>query len=132
MNSAEDESTWPAVKKLRADPEFLLVLLAVALYLLAPDYLHARVVARMDDPLVVTLLGIATGGRFLLRRESLASKGKEMAALAPENAKAVAIYERPTTPAPSTAVDAPEGEMPPTDGCALQVCKDDIGDGEQV
>lgn len=74
------------VRKLLSDPEALILYALLAAYLFIPEAWRVQAVDRIDDPLAMTLISIATGGRFLLRATSGYSKGTVAAAVAPQMA----------------------------------------------
>lgn len=74
------DASHSKIKGLLRDPDAILILLVVLAYLLVPEVLRAQITDRMDDPLVITLLGILSGGRYLLRATIVNAAGNVAAA----------------------------------------------------
>lgn len=55
------------IRSMWRDAEALILYAAALCYLLIPQVWATQIDNRMDDPVFITLLGIATGGRFAIR-----------------------------------------------------------------
>ena len=94
------EARYFKIKELLKDADALLLYALVAAYVLIPEDWKNRVIERLDDPFAITLLGVAGGGRFLVRAVTAQSSAKVEAAVQEANASVVPASARAAAKAP--------------------------------